>query len=152
MTTHEAAKITRELLARHGLTGWTVTFGNAKHRAGVCSYAKRTIGLSRFVMAVRSHEETLMTITHEVAHAIVGAGHGHDRVWALKHRELGGNGKRCYDSAEVRHAAAAVALWVGTCDHGQSFPRHRAPKRLEGWKCRCAGGSSPVVWSRRRAA
>lgn len=152
MTTHEAARITRELLVQNGLDGWTVSFDNAKKRAGVCKYAQRTIGLSKFVMAVRTYEETHNTITHEVAHAIVGHRHGHDRIWSLKHRELGGDGKRCYDSEKVREAAAAVAAWVGTCSHGVVFPRHRQPKRLDGWKCRCAAGSSPVVWTRRRAA
>ncbi|QZE10542.1 SprT-like protease [Mycobacterium phage ScoobyDoobyDoo] len=151
MTPAQARRITENLLADHGLHGWRVTFGTARTRNGSCSYSTRTINLSRTLMAFRSYEETLNTITHEVAHALT-PGHQHDRVWAAKHRELGGTGERCSGIADEarREALTQSALWVGTCDHGKNFPRHRQPKRLDGWRCRCVAGGSPVVWRKTR--
>src|SRR5215471_13596338 len=35
------------------------------------------------------------TMTHEIAHAIVGPNHGHDQVWTEKHLEMGGDGQPC---------------------------------------------------------
>ncbi|ASR85962.1 SprT-like protease [Mycobacterium phage Peanam] len=144
MSMAEARRIAEALIAEHGLVGWTVTFDNARRRAGVCKYGTRTIGLSKPLMAQRSYADTWMTITHEIAHALVGHSHGHDAVWAAKHRQLGGNGKRCFEHLDE------TAPWMGTCDHGKKFARYRAPKRLDGWRCKCPAGSSPVVWERRR--
>ncbi|QWS69361.1 SprT-like protease [Mycobacterium Phage PeaceMeal1] len=146
MTATQARELTQDLLHEHGLKGWAFKFDNAKRRAGQCSYSARTISLSRHLLAQRSYEDTLNTITHEVAHALVGAGHGHDQVWARKHRELGGDGRRCFEMEGVD----PTAPWVGTCGHGKQFARYRQPKRLEGWRCRCRSGSSPVVWERKR--
>ncbi|AVO22476.1 SprT-like protease [Mycobacterium phage KittenMittens] len=146
MTATQARELTQDLLHEHGLKGWAFKFDNAKRRAGQCSYSARTISLSRHLLAQRSYEDTLNTITHEVAHALVGAGHGHDQVWARKHRELGGDGRRCFEMEGID----PTAPWVGTCGHGKQFARYRQPKRLEGWRCRCRQGSSPVVWERKR--
>ncbi|AJA43754.1 SprT-like protease [Mycobacterium phage Marcoliusprime] len=143
MTLAQARQITMSLIREHGLTGWTVRFDNARRRAGVCSYRDRTIGLSKPLMAQRSYDDTMMTITHELAHALVGPRHGHDAVWAAKHRSLGGNGKRCFEHFDES------APWIGTCGHGKQFARYRAPKRLDGWRCRCSGGGSPITWQTR---
>lgn len=146
MPVAQAREITQELLDEHGLKGWTVRFDNARRRAGQCNYRDRVISLSRPLMALRSDEDTLQTITHEIAHAIVGPGHGHNQVWARKHRELGGNGQRCFEMEGID----PTAPWVGTCSHGKQFARYRQPKRLEGWRCRCPQGSSSVIWEKRR--
>lgn len=142
----EARREATALMREHGLLafGWTVVFDNAKKRAGQCNYRLQTISLSKYLLAQRSYEDTMMTITHEIAHALVGGGHGHDAVWARKHRELGGNGKRCFEHVDNK------SPWVGICAKGKEYPRYRQPKRLQGWSCKC-GGSLPhsLTWHRR---
>lgn len=152
MTISQARRVTEELIEEHGLHGWRFVTDTARRRNGICDFGTRTISLSRIMLAFRSYDESMMTITHELAHALVGPRHGHDSVWAAKHRELGGNGQRCSGIADenARAALTQMALWVGTCSHGKQFPKHRQPKRLDGWRCKCSGGSSPVVWSRTR--
>jgi hypothetical protein len=140
MSTSEARRITAALLREHGLIEWAVTFDNARRRAGQCDTGRRTISLSKVLMAQRSHEETMNTITHEIAHALVGARHGHNAVWAAKHRALGGDGKRCFAHFDE------TAPWVGECEHGKKFAKYRQPKRLDGWRCRCDHRSAPIVW------
>ncbi|AJD82496.1 SprT-like protein [Mycobacterium phage Sheen] len=146
MTPARALGITQGLLRDHGLKGWRVQFDNAKRRAGQCNYRLSVISLSRPLMARRSYQDTMNTITHEIAHALVGPNHGHDAVWARQHKALGGDGKRCFETDDVD----LTAPWIGTCEHGKQFARYRRPKRLEGWRCRCPQGSSSVVWSHRR--
>ncbi|BBX09472.1 SprT-like domain-containing protein [Mycolicibacterium aichiense] len=146
MTQAMAHQITVGLIREHGLVGWKVKLDNARRRAGLCDHTNKVISLSKHLMAIRSYEDTMMTITHELAHALVGPRHGHDAVWAAKHRSLGGNGKRCFQLEEVDRTAP----WLGTCDHGKQFARYRQPKRLDGWRCRCTAGASPVVWKRNR--
>uniref|UniRef100_A0AAU8GPP6 SprT-like protease n=1 Tax=Mycobacterium phage Pharb TaxID=3136626 RepID=A0AAU8GPP6_9VIRU len=145
MTPAEARKIAQALIAEHGLIGWSVVFDNARRRAGQCRYTPREISLSKPLMAQRSYADTWQTITHEIAHALVGSRHGHDAVWAAKHRSLGGNGKRCFEHTDT------TSPWVGTCGHGKEFARYRQPKNMTGWRCKCAGGGSPITWARRGA-
>lgn len=144
MTEAQARKVANDLLAAHGLHSWTVRFDNAKRRAGQCRYGDRVLSLSRPLMALRTYAETHNTITHELAHALT-PGHKHDGVWAAKHRELGGDGKRCFDTTDE---VADLAPWIGTCEHGKQFPKYRQPKRLEGWRCKCPEGKSTVTWAR----
>ncbi|ASR85089.1 SprT-like protease [Mycobacterium phage PhelpsODU] len=143
MTPAQARAITLNLLRDHGLTGWSVRYDNARRRAGMCSYRERVISLSKPLMAQRSYDDTWMTITHEIAHALVGPSHGHDAVWSAKHRSLGGDGKRCFEHLDES------APWMGTCAHGKQFARYRAPKQLHGWRCRCVRGGSPITWQTR---
>lgn len=143
MTPAQARAATEALIEAHGLVGWTFTLTNARRSAGVCKYNTRQIGISKALMAQRSYDDTMMTITHEIAHAIVGYKHGHDRVWAAKHRELGGNGQRCFEHLDT------TSPWVGTCEHGKEFAKYRQPKQMDGWRCRCPGGGSTIVWKRR---
>ena len=69
-------------------------------------------------------QDVLDTILHEVAHAIVGAGHGHDRVWARKMRELGLSPDR-----QVRVAPPTPFTWVASCECGRTFGFYRKPTR-----------------------
>lgn len=148
LTIAEARKITRELLVKHDLElkGWTVVFDNARTRAGQCQFSRKKISLSKPLLAQLTREDSIDTITHEIAHALVGAGHGHDAVWARKHRELGGSGKRCFAHFDE------TAPWIGTCEHGERFAKYRQPKHLYGWTCRCPQGKSLITWENRKAA
>jgi len=47
------------------------------------------ISLSRYLISLNGEEEVRETILHEIAHALVGYSHGHDRVWKLKAMEIG---------------------------------------------------------------
>ena len=143
MTMTEARSLTRFLLDEQGLTEWTVVFNNRKKTAGLCNYSTKEIALSKYLLAQRTSEDSKDTITHEIAHALT-RGHRHDAVWAAKHRELGGNGKRCFEHLDEN------APWIATCEHGVKTARYRAPKRLTGWSCMCLAGKSTVTWEKRK--
>lgn len=135
------------MLDEHGLLdrGWTVTWDNARRRAGICRYRTRTICFSRFITEHVSEPEFMDTVAHEVAHALVGAGHAHDAMWRRKAVELGGSSSRTSDFFDPQ------APWIGICEHGKSFYRYRSP-RVATYRCRCSSpisgqmGSSPITW------
>jgi hypothetical protein len=142
MFEEDVRRITRELLDRHGLHDWIVVMGHGRKQAGSCNYTRKQITISSHLMWLRHWDETHMTITHEVAHALT-PGHHHDWVWQAKHRELGGNGVRCHDFVDTD------APWIGTCGHGVQYPRYRAPKPGT-YHCGCPQGRSAVEWTYQR--
>jgi len=113
------------LLEEHGLREWSLTFDQAKRRAGVCRYASRQISLSAPLTRLHPVREVRDTILHEIAHALVGPRHGHDAVWRATAVRIGCTGRRC-TSAD---APALEGAWVGTCAGGHRVTRHRRPAR-----------------------
>jgi predicted SprT family Zn-dependent metalloprotease len=135
-----------DLMDRHGLTsqGWYFEFDNAKNRAGVCRFNRKVIGLSRVLMPHMKPEKIKDTILHEIAHALVGARHGHDRVWQRKALEIGCNADRCWTHNDLNEGSAEVlakqSKYTLTCPScGQEHGMHRKPKAKR--SCgKCSGG------------
>lgn len=114
------------LMGRHGLAGWRLVFDNAKTRAGVCRSDRKEIGLSRYLMGLYSPEQVTETVLHEIAHALVGSRHGHDRVWRATALRIGCSGRRCMPADAPRVDGA----WEGVCAAGHRTTAHRRPVRV----------------------
>ena len=101
MEIKKAEKLAIDLMKKHRLTYdglWMFKFDNAKRRFGYCHHGLRTISLSKSLTKLNPEKIVKNTILHEIAHALVGRGHGHNKVWRAKAREIGCNGNRCYGS------------------------------------------------------
>jgi predicted SprT family Zn-dependent metalloprotease len=122
----EARELAIGLMDRHKLTGWRLVFDNAKTRAGVCRWDRREIGLSRHLMTLYSPEQVTETVLHEIAHAIAGPRHGHDRVWRTVARRIGCSGQRCMPA----DAPKVDGAWQGVCAAGHRTTAHRRPVRV----------------------
>jgi predicted SprT family Zn-dependent metalloprotease len=114
------------LIRLHLDESWTFGFDNARTRAGLCSYDKKRISVSRLLAARYEDDEIHQVLLHEVAHAIAGAGAGHGPRWKAIARELGYEGKRLHDGA----IADELAPWVGRCPNGHVHYRYRRPTRV----------------------
>jgi predicted SprT family Zn-dependent metalloprotease len=124
-----------QLMAEDGLDDWRFAFNHRKQAMGLCVYDRKTIELSiYFVERDNPVEEIRDTILHEIAHALVGPGHGHDRVWKRKCLEIGARPKRCGEADMPDGRWRALC-----CSCGKQFHRHRKPKRVTGWFCRACG-------------
>ena len=89
MDLRTAEGMARELLAEHGLHGWSFRFDRARVRAGACHYGTRTITLSPWITAAHDPSQVRETLLHEIAHALVGPRHAHDAVWRARARSIG---------------------------------------------------------------
>jgi predicted SprT family Zn-dependent metalloprotease len=89
-------------------------------------------------------DEVRDTILHEIAHALVGPGHGHDGVWKAKCREIGARPEACYGAG----VEMPRGRWRACCPGCERvFDRHRRPKRADGWFCRgCGPTAGKLLW------
>jgi predicted SprT family Zn-dependent metalloprotease len=138
----ESQRLALELLASHGLPDWGFRYNRQKCALGMCFYHRRTIELSIHFVERNAMDEIRDTILHEIAHALVGPGHGHDAIWKRKCRQIGARPRAC-GAADMPEGH-----WQAQCGGcGRRFHRHRRPARLRGWFCRgCGPQRGPLVW------
>ena len=144
----DVCRLARDLFALHRLHGWAFTFNRGKRTMGWCLYGSRTIELS--VHFVERNDMVLIrdTLLHEIAHALVGPGHGHDAVWKRKCVEIGARPERV--SHEVNMPEGRWQARCGQC--GLLHHRHRRPKQMKGWYCgHCGNERGQLVWQEARA-
>jgi len=104
--------------------GWTFGWDRAVRRNGQCVYSTRTITMSRSLTEIATDAEAFQTLLHEIAHARVGAGHGHGRVWLREARSIGYTGHRT-SSREEYDKVAMTAPYIDSCPNGHTRPRWR---------------------------
>ena len=121
-----------QLLKTHGLPAWTFGFDHSTRRAGCCNYRARAISISIHLAMQASGDEIRDTLLHEIAHALVGSRHGHDRIWRAKALEIGGSGTRTH------RMEFAVPRWQVRCIN--SCWSHTAQRRNTRLVCRSCGG------------
>ncbi|MDQ1544432.1 MAG: hypothetical protein QOK08_2070 [Actinomycetota bacterium] len=126
---------------------WSFGFDNAKTRAGLCSFDRHRITVSRYLAGRYEDDEIHQILLHEVAHALAGPRVGHGPKWRSVAKELGYDGKRTHDGA----IADEFAPWIGTCPAGHIHYRYKQPKRT--LACgRCSRRFDPahaIDWQRR---
>jgi predicted SprT family Zn-dependent metalloprotease len=128
---NEIEKLAKEMMQSHGLLNWRFAWNNTRASFGKCKHGSRMIELSRILSPLRPMDEVKNTILHEIAHALVGGGHGHDMAWRYKFVSIGGNGKRCSSTANIdmEQVKTSGINYAGTCVNGHTVVRYRMPKR-----------------------
>lgn len=133
-----------ELMTEHGLIdeGWRLVFDNARTRTGRCSFRKQEISLSRHLVRLNDWRVVRDTVLHEIAHALVGARHGHDRVWKAKATAIGA---RARARPSPQEKVMPVGRWRATCGcGGRVYRRHRRPR--QGYRYKCSGCRQWIVF------
>ena len=142
----------QETLDVWGLTTWTLRWDRAKRRAGACDHARNQIRLSKPLFDVFPEDAQRNVILHEVAHALVGPQHKHDRRWKQAAIMLGAQPRALLPSSLPEPECS----WVGRCQRfGAERRQHFAPPRgtpppQRPWGAPRAGGDAPgrgsCVW------
>lgn len=144
METTTAGQMARKMMNDHGLAHWRFRFDRrAVRRLGQCDHANQTISLSEKVLALADEATVRNTILHEIAHALVGPGHGHDWVWRRKAPSIGCNGNRCHTVNTT-----SLAPWQAQCKcAGKVFSRHRLAASVK-HNSACPNCRTKLDWQR----
>lgn len=127
MNLRQARTLAIDLMNLHNLIGWRFRYDRAVRRLGYTQYGSKTISLSRALTVLNDEPQVKNTILHEIAHALLGAGHGHNNVWRSKAISIGCNGQRCTNSiVKVQPRFKIICALCGT-----SWPCHRKPRQLD---------------------
>jgi predicted SprT family Zn-dependent metalloprotease len=139
MELHKAQELAKILMSKHDLTskGWRFEFDNAKRRFGCCNHRYRKITLSKALVSINDEARVKNTILHEIAHALVGGGHGHDWVWRSKALEIGCDGKRCYTSENTTIPESKYIAVCKSCGH--IHRKHRLTRSVSACGLCCKG-------------
>ena len=142
---HQADRLIQDLMVRqkvyHGLADeWSATFDLAAGRAAICYFKEKLICLAVSYCMTAREEELIDTVLHEVAHALVGPQHNHDRVWKLAARRIGCTAERC---TAVTHTAGK---WIGRCQCARPILRKRLTRGMR-TTARCPVCRTKIVWS-----
>lgn len=128
--------------------GWTLKLDTAKRRAGICRYGTREIGLSVVYAETITREWVIEVMKHEIAHALVGPGHGHKRVWRDKAIEIGSTGEQYYKGPDADHAEHAK--YIGNCGCKEHY-RYRLPEAVTSsiFSLKCKKCDGVITWIER---
>ena len=147
MKLFDAHLLAYQLMDEHGLVerGWTFEFDRAKTRFGVCYYNRKQIKLSKVLTVHRDESSVRNTILHEIAHALVGHGHGHNHVWRRKALEIGCNAERVTDDENLNKISPETFNnYVGICPNGHRAYRSRLTERAKRMSCgKCSSVYNP---------
>lgn len=89
MNKKQIEELAKELFEKYELVDWKLRFRKAKTYIGQCAYHNKTITISTIYAPAMTVPQITNTLLHEIAHALVSPGHGHDRVWQEKAIEIG---------------------------------------------------------------
>ena len=88
--------LARSEMDKYGLCNWKLELDYAKVSAGACHFTEKKISFSIHFLKNADQLNINDTILHEIAHALVGPKHGHDRVWKNMAKKIGCSAKRCH--------------------------------------------------------
>lgn len=103
-------------MQEYKLNSWSFQFDRAKRRFGCCNFTKKQISLSRTLTELNSEKIVKETILHEIAHALAGRSHGHDKKWKGIAVSLGCTPRSTY-SANVK---TPLMKYTATCPSCES--------------------------------
>lgn len=135
MNLNDIRQTATNLLIENGLSAWSFSFNNNKRRVAVCKHGDQRIEISQVFTPHMTDAQILNSLTHEIAHALMGPGYGHSASWQARHIMLGGDGKRC---AGLNQPVDSYK-WVIVCavDRRELGRVNRRGARLDKSLCRC---------------
>lgn len=124
-----------QLFRKYSLHGWSIDFRTYGLTLASCDYNTQTIRFNNYYVEFSSNRSILDTLKHEIAHALVGPGHGHNNVWKSMAEKVGATPK----AISSEKAAIRPGRYRATCPNcGRVYDKYRLPKYSRGYYCpRC---------------
>jgi predicted SprT family Zn-dependent metalloprotease len=92
-------------MRKHGLlkNEWKFQFNRGKRMYGKCDHSVKVISLSNSFATSRnvSRSEIENVVLHEIAHALVGPGHGHGEKWKRMALSIGCDGETYHEDKRI---------------------------------------------------
>lgn len=120
------------IFLEHGLdvAGWQLKTNNRYTSLGLCKESKKIIELSKAFLDKADKVDVKHVMLHEIAHAIVGNKHSHDRKWQSVALQIGiDSAITCYDKPII--SREDTAKYVGNCStcQNKTYMYRRSNKR-----------------------
>ena len=150
---HEIKQYALEQMEKWELTeqGWSFVWDTrAVRRYGQCRYRSKEIGITKKLANINTIEETKDVVLHEIAHALVGRGHGHDFVWKRMCRKVGAKPERCYTPEDRGGTVKTIKgkYKLVNKDTGEVYRYyHRRPKNKD-WSTRWLRGKKAETFGK----
>ena len=125
--------VASQQLYKYKLIGWKFSLMDTGQRLGVCKSDLKYIGISEHYARNSPEENVMDTLMHEIAHALVGPGHGHGEVWKAMARKLGATPRACNRDSDTVQKPGDWKAECSTC-HKVYF-KYRRPQCLTGFRC-----------------
>ena len=132
MNLSDAGILALQLLEQHKLHDWCFRLDHARVRFGYCNFTGRVISLSRHLIELNDEKTVRNTILHEIAHALVGKEHSHNKIWKQKAHEIGCCGSRLYCHEEVK---VPKRKYTANCPHCKREFQRSIKRRIACGKC-----------------
>ena len=141
----EIHQFAMEQMEKWGLIeeNWKFVWDNkAVRRYGQCRYRRREIGVTKKLALINTIEESKDVVLHEIAHALTGAGHGHNWVWKQKCVLVGARPERCY---KPKDRGGNVNTIEGKYklvhkDTGEVYANYHRKPKIKDWSARWIRG------------
>ncbi|AXH66932.1 SprT-like protease [Streptomyces phage StarPlatinum] len=136
-----AERLARDLMWEFDLftRGWDFGWNRMVKTYGTTYHMQKMIKLSKTCTPNLTEDQVDNVIRHEIAHALVGPGHGHNAIWRAKAIEIGCTGNTC------ENYTPATPKWKAVCPDGHTAgTRYRRPAR--GRILVCAVHRKQVDW------
>lgn len=148
MEKSRALELLQTSMEKHGLIkeGWGYLLSSKMRNVlGLCVYKQKMIKISKLYVELNDENLVADTILHEIAHALLGPGHGHSKSWKRKCVEVGAMPQRCKNSS--MGLISADTSWIFKCPNGCCKGERHTHKMSRKYFCRKC--KSEIIWERK---
>jgi predicted SprT family Zn-dependent metalloprotease len=105
------------LMSKSGLSDWKININNKRSILAETWYRTKTIMFSKHFVMVATEDQFVGVTYHEIAHALVGKGHGHDEEFKKLCTEISPNAEYSRSSVNIGVSIRKFLLECPDCGY-----------------------------------